>query len=162
MGRWYNTNGVEWPVIGKVSLIVLVNHACGHQCWSQYETIRNIATVFGDNVHITLAAQASGFTIGSYVLDEKSEGDSIVKFFSNVYNMNYAVLLDPRPKHLLPDGRIVRGSGPVAELFNDWDGITAILTDKNGRIQWTGTLSDNSSRRPVISTIRRLLKAEQQ
>ncbi len=157
-GMWFNTNGNQWPVLGKISLIVLVDPACGMVCWEQYRTIKAIKTVFGEEVHITLAAQSAGFVIGSYVLDEQAEGDSIVNFFSKIYDMNYTVLLDPRPKSKIPDGRIIRGIGPVAEHFNEWNEITAILAGKDGRIQWTGTLSDNSSKRPVFATITRLLK----
>lgn len=155
-GHWFNTKGQSWPVAGKVSMIVLINHLCMYECVSQYKTIKRLKRIFGDDLHITLLTQSAGYSIGTFVLNEQQEGDSIVSLFSTVYDMPYAVLLDPRPTSKLPDGRIIRGPGPIAELFEEWRGYNTILTDKHGRIQWLGSLSSEKDRRRMINTIRRL------
>lgn len=156
-GIWFNDHGEEWPVTGKVSIIVLVDHLCTYTCYGQYRTIRRLKTIFGDDLSISLTSQSAGYSIGTPVLDEQEEGDSIVSLFTHTYDMPYALLLDPRPIARLPDGRIIRDIGPVAEMFSDWNGMNAVIADQEGRIQWMGSLAADRDRRPMINTLRRFI-----
>lgn len=157
-GTWFNISEGRWPADKKVSLLVLVDHLCSRaSCLNRYRTIRDIKAAFGDDLHVTLVTPSSGYSIGTYTLSLQEEGDSIVSLFTNSYGMPYSVLLDPRPTARLPDGRIVFGVGPVAEMFQEWRGTNAILTDKEGRVRWMGTFNGDEDKLRVLSTIRATL-----
>lgn len=156
-GEWFNTQGKSWPVQGKASILVQVDHLCTLKCVDQYRTIKRLKTVFGDNLYIVLVTPSSGHSIGTEVLNLEAEGDSIVSLFTNVYEMPYAVLLDPRPTSKIADGRIVRGIGPVADLFSEWRGMNAVFADSEGRIQWMGSVRRENDLRSTITTIRRFV-----
>lgn len=156
-GEWFNAHGKSWPAQGKVSLLVQIDHLCTYRCVDQYRTIKRLKTVFGDGLYIVLVTPSAGYSIGTGVLDLKAEGDSVVSLFTNVHEMPYVVLLDPRPTSRISDGRIVRGIGPVADLFSEWRGMNAVLTDREGRIQWMGSVQRETDFRATLTTIKRFI-----
>lgn len=159
-GLWFNHGGIERPAPGQASLMVLTNHLCGFRCREQYNVIKELSETFKDDLHITIVTPSSGYVLGSFVLSPEEEGDSVVKFFTEVLDMPFSVLLDPRPVSNIPDGRKVYGVGPVAEMFAEWKEMNAVLTDIQGRIQWMGSLSGRSDKRPLAQTIERIISKD--
>lgn len=156
-GMWYNNNGIPRPQSGKVSLLIKTGHNCGVKCYDQINTIRKLYRTYGADIDISLITSTNGFAPGSGPLEPAAEGREAAKYFNDFLKLPFPVLVDEAPTHKMDDGRIRRGSGPIATMFGDFQGVNAILTDALGRIQWMGGLSSESDRKMVMAVINRAL-----
>lgn len=156
VGMWFNHNGILRPSPGIMSLLVYVDHAClKRECVNQLQSLRKISLV--NNLHITLITPTSGFIPGSLVLEPEEEGKASVKYFTDVWKLPHTVLLDIRPTSVLEDGRIIRGPGPISDMFSEWGGgVNALLTDMQGRLQWMGSIRGENDVMALLWIIRRL------
>lgn len=156
-GMWQNHNGIPRPQAGKVSLLVQTSHNCGMRCYGQISTIRKLHRTYGSDIDISIITTTNGFAPGSGPLEPAEEAKAAAKYFNDFLKLPFPVLVDEAPTHKLDDGRIRRGSGPIATMFGDFQGINAILTDASGRIQWMGGLSSENDRKLVMAAINRAL-----
>lgn len=160
-GLWANSDNREFPVQGRASLLIRLSHSChSPSCTELINTLKDLQTVFGNDLEIVFVTQTEGFVLGSPPLPPEEEVIAAADYFAKTYGLDYSLLMDVRPTYTMPDGRIVRSPGPIAELFNDWAAINALLTDRDGRVQWTGTFRGAGDRRAVIKTINRILGRE--
>lgn len=157
-GRWFNTANNYWPVSGRISLMVWVDPVClDRECIGKLQALRNIKEKFRETLDITLVMPSYGYAIGTLPLNEQEEGDSIVKLFSEVYGMPYPVVLDSRSMQTIPDGRIVRNPGVIADIFSEWRGVSAVVADREGRIQWMGSFDYANQLEAMLFTINRAI-----
>ncbi len=159
-GVWENSDGLERPKSGVASLIVLVNHNCGSVCYSRINAIKRLKKTFGDDLDVVLITTTSGFAPGSGPLTPTEEGKAAAKYFKDYLELPYPLLVDESPTYKLDDGRIIRDNGPLAQMFSDFSGTNAVVTDRLGRIQWAGALTFEAQIRLLASVIERAVVKE--
>lgn len=156
---WLNHQGSPRPIAGKMSLVVMANHNCGRnpRCISQFGALKRLQTMYGDRLDLTIISVTQGFAPGSGVLTPTEEAEAIAKYFTEYHKLSAAILVDEAPVHTIEDGRVIRDMAPIIYTFNDLGNANALLTDEQGRIRWLGHFSSDDDRKPLVTTINRLL-----
>lgn len=156
---WLNHQGSPRPLAGKMSLVVMANHNCGRNqtCVSQFTALKRLKTLYGDKLDLTIVSVTQGYAPGSGVLTPAEEAEAVAKYFTEYHKLSAAILVDEAPVHTIEDGRVIRDMAPIMYTFNDLGSANALLTDAEGRIRWLGRFSSDDDRKPLVTTINRLL-----
>ncbi len=153
---WFNTNDSPRPLPGKMSLIIHVSHTCGERCFGLYTLMRQLIAKYGNELDITFVTETRGFAAGTGPLEPKDEAKKASSYFLDFLKLPVAVLVDETPWETIPDGRRIAQPSAIGSMFSGWSALNAILVDKEGRIQWLGTVGSSGDERMIVSAIDRI------
>lgn len=153
---WFNEKGSPRPLPGKMSLIVHVDHTCGEQCFSKYIVLRQLMAKYGDELDVTFVTETRGFAAGTGPLEPADEAKKAASYFLDFLKFPVAVLVDETPWEKIPDGRRFAQPSAIGSMFAGWRTLNTVLIDKEGRIQWLGTIGRVTDERMVTAAIDRL------
>jgi len=155
-GFWFNHGGTPQPSPGKMSLLVHVDHTYGESGVRLYTLIRQLHERYGDALVFTLITETRGYSVGTGPLEPADEAKHAASYFLDFLKLPVVVLVDEAPYRPLPDGRRRYLTSPVGEVFDGWQFFNAVLTDREGKIQWIGSFGSDRDEARVVALIDRL------
>jgi hypothetical protein len=138
--HWYGPHGQDnWPVPGKVSLLMMASPDGSVFAYSRYALIRRLHERYGDSLNITLMTKTAGYIRDSPPLTPEQEADSLRQYFQGYLELPVTVGVAETPFRYLPDGR--RANGPVAFETIGLYGYGPVLVDQQGNTLIIGVRS---------------------
>lgn len=154
---WFHTGGTPRPAPGQVSLLVHVDHTCGLRCYPLYALLQQIHARYGA-VALTLMTETRGWAIGTGVLSPEAEADTVAQYYADFLRLSVALVVDRSPVSKRADGHVIHSVSPIGSMFNGWQGVNAVLVDRDATIRWLGLLRDETDFRRVSAAIDHALR----